>query len=233
MIVFNFDLGADIHVNNTEDNLSVRFGSESLYFNPTTDGFSVTNDWNNRHFTLVFDESSILYHVTREDIDDRQSGKKALPPEEFVAELYSYIRSLALPQPAEQLQRSLDFVGRLNMERTKSYLKEEGMIRDTDTGLVVDHERCSEFVESLTENPSSLGNFYQEAFIPVPIDKVLDPESGENVYFYPTPREIRMFFPFPNGYVGVTTAREVLTFAEHARGSQIIDHVLRAVSTSR
>lgn len=229
MVTFNFDFGANIYVNNNGDKLSIRFGSDTLCFNPTTDGFSATNDWNNRHFTLAFDENSILYHVTREDLDDRTSGKKGLSPEEFVAELYGYIRSLAPPIPEEQVD--LDFVGRLDIEKARAYLKKEGIIRNTNTGLTVDNEGGSKFVESLHENPNSLGKFYQEAFVPIPIDEALDPESGEHVYFYPTPRMIRMLFPFPDGYVGVTTARKVLTFADHAGGSQIIDHVLRAVST--
>ena len=68
----NFDPAENIHVEANDDGVKVRFSGETLALNATSTGFSVTNDWNNRHFTLAFDESSLLYHLTHEDIVRRR-----------------------------------------------------------------------------------------------------------------------------------------------------------------
>ncbi|MBV0924763.1 hypothetical protein KTS45_11190 [Halomicroarcula limicola] len=133
MTTFNFNPGSDIHVDTASDNVTIRFGTDMFGINPTTSGFSVTNDWNSRHFTLAFDEKSILYHVTREDDDDRTSGKKALPPEEFIAEIYGYIRSIATPVPKDHL--NFEIVGRADMTEMENYLKDKNVARETNVGL--------------------------------------------------------------------------------------------------
>ncbi|SIS20735.1 hypothetical protein SAMN05421752_1293 [Natronorubrum thiooxidans] len=228
MTVFNFDPSSDIYVDTTNDNVTIRFDGDTFGVTPTTNGFSATNDWNSRHFTLAFDENSILYHVTREDDDDRTSGKKAVPPEEFVAEIYGYIRSVATPVPEGHL--SLDIVGRADMDEMENYLRDKDVAHDTDAGLRIDDEERENLVSELNENPAALGDFYQRVLDPVSFDDAIDPESGENIFFYPTANAIMMLFMFPDEYVGVTTANEVLTFADHAGGSQVMDHVLRSMS---
>jgi hypothetical protein len=73
---------------------------------------SVTNDWNNRHFTLAFDEDSIFYHVTREDSESDGSGNEGVLPEHFITEIYGYVRSIDPPVPADQLQCVIEYVSR-------------------------------------------------------------------------------------------------------------------------
>lgn len=228
MTAFNFDPGSDIYVDTTEDNVTIRFDGDTFGLNPTSDGFSVTNDWNNRHFTLAFDENSILYHVVREDEDDRTSGKRGMPPEEFAAELYGYFRALAPAVPEEQL--NLDFVGSADVDEMQAYLQEHDVVHDTDAGLRVDRDSRNELEEVLNSDPRTLGKLYQRVLEPVPFEEATDPESGENIFLYPTARAIWVLFMFPDEYVGVTTAREALAFADKAGGSQMMDHVLRALA---
>ncbi|NHN64333.1 hypothetical protein G9463_13645 [Haloarcula sp. JP-Z28] len=226
--MFNFDPGSDIYVDTTNDNVTIRFDGDTFGINPTTNGFSATNDWNSRHFTLAFDENSILYHVTRENDNDKTSGKKAVPPEEFVAEIYGYIRSIATPVPEDRL--NLSIVGQADIDEMESYLKDKGVARSTGAGLQVDNNEREKLVNELNEKPAALGSLYRRVLDPVSFDEATDPESGENIFFYPTADAIIMLFMFPDKYVGITTANEVLRFVDYAGGSQIIDHVLRSMS---
>jgi len=85
-------------------------------------------------------------------------------------------------------------------------------------------------VNELNDNPVALGELYQRVLDPVEFDEAVNPESGEHIFFYPTTDTIFVLFMFPDKYVGVTTAKEVLTLVDHAGGSQIMDHVLRAMA---
>lgn len=228
MSAFNFDPAANIHVETNDDNVKVRFGGDTLGFNATTNGFSVTNDWNNRHFTLGFDENSILYHITREDIDDRTSGKGNIPPEEFVAEIYGYIRSLARPVPEDHLD--LDFVGAVDVNEIRTYLEEHEVLHDTKYGLQIDGEKKTGLIAKLNDDGKARGEFYQQVLDPVAFEDAKSGDSGENIFVYPTKDEIFVLFIFPDRYIGVTTVRGVIGFATIAGGSQVMDHVLRAMS---
>jgi len=225
---YNFNPGSDIYIDTNDDNVTIRFDGDTFGINSTTSGLSLTNDWNSRHFTLAFDENSILYHVTRENDDDRRSGKGGMPPEEFVTELYGYVRSLATPVPEDQLD--FDFVGRADVEAMSDYLKEKNVVRDTNSGLQVDNDQRTELEETLNDDSAALGGIYQKVLDPVPFDEAIDSDSGENIFFYPTTNAILILFMFPDKYIGVTTAHEVLQFTDVAGGSQIMDHVLRSMS---
>lgn len=226
MITFN--PGDNVHVTRDDDGLKIRFDGDTFAVNPTSTGFAVNNDWNNRHFTIAFGENSLLYHVTREDEDDSTSGKKAVSPGEAVAEFYGYIRSLAPPVPKDEIP--FEFAGRAQFEEMKVYLKDEGVVRDTDTGIEVMSDARDELETSMQSNPGELGALFQRVLDPVPIENIVEMDGEEHIYFYPTPSEIIVLFPFPDDYVGVTTVQQVFNFAEVAGGSQIIDHMLRAMS---
>lgn len=223
MTAFNFDPSSDIYVDTTDDSVTISFDGDTFGINPTTNGFSVTNDWNSRHFTLAFDNNSIFYHITREDDDDRTSGKDDVLPGEFVAEIYGYIRSLATPVPKDHLKEdlSLDFVGRADMDEMENYLRDKDVARDTDVGLQIDNNEREELVNELNENPAGLGELYQRVLHPVEFDEATDPESGEHIFFHPTVDTIFVLFMFPDKYVGVTTANEVLTLVDHAGGHRL------------
>jgi len=229
---FNFDPSSNVHVDTTSGNITISFDGDTFGITPTTNGFSVTNDWNDRHFTLAFDENSILYHITREGDDDRSSGKEAVAPEEFVAEIYGYIRSIATPIPKDHLRDhlNLDFVGRADIEQLENYLRDKDVASDIDVGIQIDNKKREELVNELNDNPVALGELYQRVLDPVEFDEAVNPESGEHIFFYPTTDTIFVLFMFPDKYVGVTTAKEVLTLVDHAGGSQIMDHVLRAMA---
>lgn len=228
MTAFNFDPGSDIYVDTADDEMKIRFDGDTFGLNTTSDGFAVTNDWNSRHFTLAFKENSILYHVVREEEDDRESGKRAISPGEFVAELYGYFRAAAPGIPEDQLP--LDFVGSADVDEMRAYLKEHNVVHDTEGGLRVDRDRRNELEEALNSDPQALGEFFQRVLDPVSFDEAIDPESGENLFFYPTENAIWVLFMYPDEYVGVTTARDALAFTEKAGGSQIMDHLLRALA---
>lgn len=82
----------------------------------------------------------------------------------------------------------------------------------------------------MSENPAELGALFQGVMEPVSFDDAVSEECDDHIFFYPTEFAILVFFPFPDGYTGVTTARQVIHFTDLAGGSQIMDHVLRSVS---
>lgn len=132
MSTFNSWFGDDINVERHEDGVNVHFGKDTLGFNKMSSGFSLTPDWNNRHFTLAFNEESILYHITREDLDDRQNSNR-LSVSDFVTELYGYIRALAPGKPVDEFD--LELVGKVDMDAMKAYLEDHEAVVKTEEGL--------------------------------------------------------------------------------------------------
>lgn len=228
MTTFNFDPSDHIHVERTDDGVTIRFEGDTLGFMQTTDGLSITNDWNSRHFTLGFDENSLFYHLTREDIDDRRSGKDALSHEAFIAELYGYIRSLATAVPEDQFD--LDIVGKVKFSEIRGYLEDKGVITNTADGFQVNPDRKAEVETELNENPTAQGELYQRVLDPVPFEEAISKSKGEHVYAYPTSEAIYVVVNYPDQTIGLTTVDMLLNFTEIAGGSQLIDHAIRSVS---
>ncbi|MDS0222860.1 hypothetical protein NDI54_16055 [Haloarcula sp. S1AR25-5A] len=228
MTVFNFDLGSDIHIDTEGEGINLRFNGDTLGFEPTADGMSVTNDWNNRHFTLAFDEDSIFYHITREDSESDGSGNEGVLPEHFITEIYGYVRSIDPPVPADQLD--FEVVGRADLDEMQAYLDDKAVVQETDNGIRIDHENRVGLGEFLNNNPAELGKLYERILHPVPFEEAIDPKSGENIFLYPTSDIIYVLFTFPDCYVSVVPAQRALSLADEAGGSQVIDHVLRSMS---
>lgn len=130
----------------TGDGAEIRFDGNTLCFNLTSDhrGYSITNDWNDRHFTIGFDEESILYHLTREDIGDRRSRSGNMSRSEFVAEMYGYIRSVAHPVPKSNLD--FELVGKIDMDATKEYMRNEEVVEYSDSGLTVNNSKQNDLI---------------------------------------------------------------------------------------
>lgn len=230
MTVFKFHnaIADSIHVSTTEDGAKIRFDGNTLGINPSTNhrGYSITNDWNNRHFTIGFGEDSVLYHLTREDIDDRKSEKSNIPRKEFVAEMYAYVRSVAHPIPESHVE--FELVGTLDLNAAKKYLIEHGIVEYTSSGLSVDNSRQNELIDELEEDPTKFGELLTEVLDPLSFDKIRD--SDEIVFIYPSYDGIYVIFVYPENYVGVVKARNLLARLMNGGGSQIIDHVLRSVT---
>ena len=231
MTVFKFHEAVvdSIHVDTADEGAEIRFDENTLGFKPSAnhDGYSITNDWNNRHFTIGFGEGSILYHITREDIDDRKSGSGDLPREEFVAEMYGYVRSLAYP--IEEDYVDYEIVGRFDLSATKEYMKEQGVVEYTSSGLTVDNTRENELIDELEENPTKLGEVYMKILDPISFDEIRD--CDDIVFVVPLYDRIVLVFLYPNNYVGVVKARDLFERLTDGGGSQIIDHVFRSVAT--
>lgn len=231
MTIFNFasTIADEIHVDTTEDGAEIRFGGNTLGFKPASNraGYSITNDWNDRHFTIGFNENSVLYHLTREDDDDRKSGKGNLKPEEYIAEMYGYVRSIAHPIPEDYVD--FELVGTFNVDAAREYLKDEYIIESTDYGLTVDNERKKQLVGELEEDTAKVGEVLSEVLNPVPFDEVR--ESGEIVFIRPSYDRIDLVFLYPDGYVGVVKARDLFDRLVDGGGSQLIDHLFRSITT--
>lgn len=225
MSAFKPGFGDNIHVEHHDDGVNVHFGEDTVGFNQTSDGISVTPDWNNRHFTLAFGEDSILYHITREDLDDRRSGK-SLRRDEFVEEMYGYVRSVAWGIPFEKLD--VEMVGKLDMDEMRDYLEENGAISDTNSGMRVDDESTSELIENIQNDPAELGRVLRRVLDPVSVEEARD--GGEHIFLYPNPFNLYVLVFYPDDYVGITTLQEITSFWEFAGGSQLMDHVIRTIS---
>ena len=230
MIDFKFhDAVIDsIHVDTTEDGAKIQFDGNTLGFNPSADhqGYSITNDWNNRHFTIGFGEGSVLYHLTREDLDDRKAGKGNMSREEFVTEMYGYVRSIAHPIPEDHVD--FELVGTFDLDAAKKYMDERGVVEYTSSGLTVDNSRQNQLIEGIKKNPAKFGELLTEVLDPVPFDEIRD--SDEIIFVRPSYDGIHLVFIYPKDYVGIVKARDLFERLVDGGGSQLIDHVLRSVT---
>jgi hypothetical protein len=219
----------EIYVDTTEDGAEIRFGGNTLGFKPSSNrqGYSITNDWNERHFTIGFGEDSVLYHLTRENDGDRKAGKGNLRRGEFVAEMYGYVRSLAYPVHEDNVD--FELVGAFDVDAAREYMQKQGVIDFTSSGLTVDNTRESRLIDELEENPAKAGELMREVLDPVSFDEIR--ESDEIVFARPSYDRIDLVFLYPNEYVGIVKARDLFERLVDGGGSQIIDHVLRSIST--
>lgn len=231
MNTFNIEdtIADEIYVDTTEDGAEIRFGGNTLGFKSSFNrrGYSITNDWNDRHFTIGFGEDSVLYHLTRENDGDRKAGKGNLRRGEFVAEMYGYVRSLAHPVHEDNVD--FELVGAFDVDAAREYMEKQGVIEFTSSGLTVDNTRENQLVDEFEENPAKAGELMGEVLNPVPFDEI--GESDEIVFARPSNNRIDLVFLYPNEYVGIVKARDLFERLVDGGGSQIIDHVLRSIST--
>lgn len=231
MNVFKFHEAVvdSINVEATDDGAEIRFDGNTLGFNPASDhrGYSITNDWNDRHFTIGFDEESILYHLTREDIGDRKSGSGNMSRSEFVAEMYGYVRSVAHPVPESNLD--FELVGEIDMDATKEYMRNEGVVDYSDSGLTVNNSKQNDLIDKMVDNPAKLGDLFSNILEPVQFDEMRD--CGELIFVRPSHTGVSILILYPNNYIGVVSAQNLLERLISGGGSQLIDHALRSVSS--
>lgn len=225
---FNFKPTEAFHVDTTEDGAEIRFDGNTLGFKPASKrlGYSITNDWNNRHFTIGFDENSVLYHLTRENDGDRKAGKGNMKRDEFVAEMYGYVRSIAHPVHEDHVD--FELVGAFDIEAAREYMEKEDVIEFKESGLSVDNDRADQLVAEGNDSPTKIGELLSEVLEPVPFEEIRD--SGEIIFARPSYDRVDLIFLYPEPYVGVVEVRDLFERLETGGGSQIIDHVFRSVT---
>lgn len=121
-------------------------------------------------------------------------------------------------------------VGAFDLDAAKEYMEVQGVIEYTSSGLTVDNSRENQLIDELEESPAKIGELMNEVLDPMPFDKIR--ENDEIVYARPSSGHIDLIFLYPHEYVGVVRARNLLERLESGGGSQIIDHVLRSVTTN-
>lgn len=226
MIDFNFDPVDNLKICTNEDGGIIRFNDQTFSIEPTSDGYSLTNDWNNRHLTLGFSNDSFFYHLTREDIDD-SSGKWGMSRAEYVAEMFLYIRSFAPEMPEAELPFKI--VGKLDIEGTKEYFLNHNVVEYGSDGVDVDLEKATSLTNKIAETPGLFGELLGSVFDPVRIGDIRD--VGDIVFFYPGRDEIKIIILYPNDRVGLAKATDILDNPFNAGGSPIIDHTIRSITT--
>lgn len=226
MIDFNFDPASHFEVRTDEDGGEIRFNDNTFGIKSTSEGYSLTNDWNERHFTIGFSNDSFFYHLTREDVDD-PSGKWGVSRAEFIAEMFMYIRSIAPEIPEDELQ--FEFVGKLNIDGIRDYFINHGVVDFDENGVDIDFDRAESHTNEIVESPSLFGTLLGSVFDPVRIDELRD--VGDIVFFYPRYNELGIIVLYPNNRVGLVQATDILDNPFNAGGSQIIDHTIRSITT--
>lgn len=206
MIDFNFEPTDYFTVRTTDDGTEIRFDEHTLGVVPTSTGYSITNDWNNRHFTIGFTDKLVLYHLTREDISDRGSGKRAMSRAEFIAELYAWVRAFAYEVKEDDL--SLDFVGILDLDSVRDSFIDEGIAIEADGGLDIDMAKEKDLVTKIVNQPQLHDDLLGDVFTPLDVSEMRD--SGETIFFYPTKEDVKILFLYPIDRVGIASGRDLM-----------------------
>jgi hypothetical protein len=141
--------------------------------------------------------------------------------------MYGYVRSLAYPVHEDNVD--FELVGAFDVDAAREYMQKQGVIDFTSSGLTVDNTRESRLIDELEENPAKAGELMREVLDPVSFDEIR--ESDEIVFARPSYDRIDLVFLYPNEYVGIVKARDLFERLVDGGGSQIIDHVLRSIST--
>jgi hypothetical protein len=227
---FNLSDLVDIEVTTKDDGVNVSFGEDTLGINTTSDGYTVTPDWNGRRFTLAFTEGSVLYHLTKEGIEEKQGGEGNVQPEGFIADVYTAVRSVADLYPLDDLVDELEIeeVGKVKISKIKSYLEEKEVIEHTNSGIAVDNERWRELEESYLEEKETRKDLVTETFESISVDELA--ESEENIFVFPDD-EYRLYglFLFPDGYACAIREDHFLSSLLRITGSRTVDVLVQSL----
>lgn len=219
MVTINSDSPLKVNIENDgEDGFKVHFNEDTLGFNPnkSDNGYSLTPDWNNRHFTLAFSEDSVLYHLTQEGTEEERHGEGDLSPEAFIADVYIAIRSLGPVVPTDRID--IDEVGKPDFDEIEEYLVDKNIITKTEHGVDIDRKKKEKLVTAINENISLKYEFYQRVLESVSTEDAK--ESGESIFVVPDVEEVYILFFFQDGYVSVTEVREFYAMLESISGQR-------------
>lgn len=241
MTVFNDGPLFDIRIEDKDDGgLRLHFADDTVGLNTTTEdpGFSLTPDWNDRHFTLAIPEESVLYHVTEEGVETNagdRPGEGNLQPGAFIADVYGALRALGPVMPVDHLP--VDDVGKPNFDQIKEYLIANGVLQDTEAGFTVDQARKERLVSRFTVEARHKYEFYEHILDWVTIDEAV--ASNRVVYVAPDINAVWLLVFFNDEYVSVVQLREFyatlemlagLRESEGSTGSQTLHYLSRALN---
>ncbi|MFC4406289.1 hypothetical protein [Haloarchaeobius iranensis] len=210
-----------------EESVLLRINDSTLGVNFSTDGFVLTPDWNSRHFTLAITDESVLYHMVREDEDDRTGGEGDLQPEGFVADMYTAIRALTPLEPVSET--GIQQVGRINVDEAEGWLRDQAVIEGEGRDFTIDNERKNE-LEFEYNNVTSVRRDFATRFLEViPLEDAI--ESGE-IVFGAVDEDYYLYFVFlfPDRYIGIVRPNKLLNIMSHLRGSSVFHYLQRSMT---
>lgn len=215
--MFNDGPFFDVDIERHDDGIRVHFDEDTLGVNLNADdsGFSLTPDWNDRHFTLAFSEDSALYHLTHEGSEDgERPGEGDLQPEALIADVYGAVRALGPVLPAERL--GIESVGRPDFDEIESYLKEKGVVEMSSTGVSVNQSKKERLISGMDRSAETKYEFYEQVLDTVSLEEAVD--SGEHIFVVPEMDAVYLLFFFPDEYVGVVELRQFYAVLEGMSG---------------
>jgi len=219
VVTIKYDSPLKVNIENDgEDGFKVHFNEDTLGFNPNKSdyGYSLTPDWNNRHFTLAFSEDSVLYHLTQEGTEEERHGEGDLSPEAFIADVYIAIRSLGPVVPTEQIE--IDEVGKPDFDEIEEYLVDKNIISKTEHGVDINRKEKQKLVAAIDDEIGLKYEFYQRVLESVNIENAK--ESGESIFVVPGVEEVYILLFFQDGYVSVAEIREFYAMLESISGQR-------------
>jgi hypothetical protein len=81
----------------------------------------------------------------------------------------------------------------------------------------------------MIDNPAKLGDLFNNVLQPVQFDGMR--ECGELVFVRPSDTGVSILILYPNSYIGVVNAQNLLERLNSGGESQLIDHALRSVTS--
>lgn len=226
MRIFNDKPTLDIDFERREDAVLVHFEDDTLGFNTTTGGYSITPDWNDQRFTLAFSEDSVLYHLTNESKDEKW-GSGNIQPEGFIAEVYTAVRTLAPVFPLSHLD--VEKVGKVDLGLAEDFLRDWSVISRSGKGYTVNGDNKKELERAYEEDPNVREEFFDKILTKVPISDI--EETGDNIFVVLNGESRpKILFLFPDGYVGIITPEELLYSLDDLTAARSLDLLLQAIS---
>lgn len=233
MTIFNdLELNVVRNVVREDGQVKIIFKEGTLGISSTSDGYTVTPDWNTRRFTLAFSEGSALYHLTEESKGEKQYNEEDVPVESFIADVYTAVRGIGHLSPIERIVDTLEEkglkTGVVEVESIREYLKDKRIIEETDAGIEVNPERREKFISGYSKDRELRKEAVSQSIKYLPADEI--PESEEEIFVI-ADDEYRLYvlFLFPDGYASVIPMEELLTSIFQMSGSMTLDMLFRAL----
>ena len=221
MTAFNSPEFPDISVERDEDEVRIYSDNDTIGIDPSSNGFSVTNDWNDRHFSLSVKDESILYELSKDgDLsDDYEHGGK-VPPESFFADLYTAVRGLGPGRPIEHME--YDEVGKPEFSRIRDFLVESGIIDIDAKNMEVDESRMDALGTLYSISPKWRAIVNNYVLEPISVEEA---READECIFAVADRKNRLYaiIFFEDGYYSEVPVERLIDVFTSGSGSEVFD----------
>lgn len=195
------EITEDIEVVKEDGEVDVHIGdSETVGYNFTEDGVSITPDWTDKRFTLALLSNSAFFHVTQEGEDEwKREEARHISHEGLIAEFWDSIRNVGQVGTGNARPITMFDIDRIyswDLDELKELFEERGIVEYTDDGVRINSDKVEKLMEKFKSSLIFRILFFRRILNSVSLEEA----KKEGNWLYVSPRLDCFILIYPDGY---------------------------------